>query len=110
MASTFETPQGLAAVIGQRRTLLAPAACIGPTRAGPGKQQCRQSRGADRTRHQVQHALNFKRTARLDVDTLVQRLGPDQGAMHWDMIKVIYCHECRSAGETIGTGSSQTIR
>ncbi|MDX8522308.1 hypothetical protein RFN30_29235 [Mesorhizobium sp. VK23D] len=29
---------------------------------------------------------------------LVQRLGPDHGAMHWDLIRVIYCHECRAAG------------
>jgi hypothetical protein len=39
-----------------------------------------------------------KRTADLNVAELVRRLGPDHGGMHWDLIKVIYCHECRGAG------------
>ncbi|RUW22097.1 hypothetical protein [Mesorhizobium sp. M1E.F.Ca.ET.041.01.1.1] len=42
--------------------------------------------------------LTCKRKATLDVAELVKRFGPDQGCMHWDLIKVIYCHECRAAG------------
>lgn len=44
------------------------------------------------------YCLTCKRKAVLDVAELVKRLGPDQGCMHWDLIKVIYCHECRAAG------------
>ncbi|TGP52676.1 hypothetical protein EN828_12335 [Mesorhizobium sp. M2D.F.Ca.ET.185.01.1.1] len=32
------------------------------------------------------------------VQELVKRLGPDHGSMHWDLVKVIFCHECRAAG------------
>ncbi|TIU00974.1 MAG: hypothetical protein E5W55_01605 [Mesorhizobium sp.] len=32
------------------------------------------------------------------VAELVKRLGPDHGCLHWDLIKVIFCHECRAAG------------
>ncbi|TIV72738.1 MAG: hypothetical protein E5V89_03815 [Mesorhizobium sp.] len=42
--------------------------------------------------------LTCKRKATLDVAELVKRLGPDHEAMHWDLIKVILCHECRAAG------------
>ncbi|WP_192254247.1 hypothetical protein [Mesorhizobium silamurunense] len=42
--------------------------------------------------------LTCKRNAVLDVAALVKHLGPDHGAMYWDLIKVIYCHECRRAG------------
>ncbi|WP_337093268.1 hypothetical protein [Mesorhizobium argentiipisi] len=42
--------------------------------------------------------LTCKRRALLDVDELANRLGPDQSCMHWDLVKVIYCHECRAAG------------
>ncbi|TIV99011.1 MAG: hypothetical protein E5V85_09255 [Mesorhizobium sp.] len=42
--------------------------------------------------------LTCKRKATLDVAELVKRLGPDHGAMHWDLSKVIFCHECRAAG------------
>ncbi|RWI60229.1 MAG: hypothetical protein EOQ93_02925 [Mesorhizobium sp.] len=42
--------------------------------------------------------LTCKRKATLDVAELVNRLGPDHGAMHWDLIEVIYCHECCAAG------------
>ncbi|AZO71364.1 MULTISPECIES: hypothetical protein [unclassified Mesorhizobium] len=42
--------------------------------------------------------LTCKRKATLDVAELVRRVGPDHGAMHWDLIKVIFCHECRAAG------------
>jgi hypothetical protein len=44
------------------------------------------------------YCLTCKRTALLDVAELVSRLGPDFGCMHWDLIKVIYCQECRAAG------------
>ncbi|MGX8009014.1 hypothetical protein ACVDG8_008345 [Mesorhizobium sp. ORM8.1] len=29
---------------------------------------------------------------------MAKRLGPDHGCMNWDLIKVIYCQECRAAG------------
>jgi hypothetical protein len=44
------------------------------------------------------YCLTCKRTALLDVAEMVKRFGPDQGCMHWDLIKVIYCHECRAEG------------
>ncbi|CDX39151.1 hypothetical protein MPLA_290052 [Mesorhizobium sp. ORS 3359] len=44
------------------------------------------------------YCLTCKRTALLDVAELVRRLGPDHGCMHWDLVKVLYCHECRAAG------------
>ncbi|RVD73347.1 MAG: hypothetical protein E5V62_07570 [Mesorhizobium sp.] len=42
--------------------------------------------------------LTCRRNAVLNVAELVKRLGPDHGAMHWDLVKVIFCHECRAAG------------
>ncbi|TGT70979.1 hypothetical protein EN802_22030 [bacterium M00.F.Ca.ET.159.01.1.1] len=44
------------------------------------------------------YCLTCKRTALLDVAELVKRLGPGYGCMHWDLVKVIYCSECRGAG------------
>jgi hypothetical protein len=29
---------------------------------------------------------------------LAKRFGPDQPCLHWDLLKIIYCHECRGAG------------
>jgi hypothetical protein len=43
------------------------------------------------------YCATCKRTAVLNVGELVKRLGPNHGCMHWDLIKVIYCHECRGA-------------
>lgn len=43
------------------------------------------------------YCLTCQRTAALDVATLVKRLGP-HGCLHWDLVKVIFCHECRAAG------------
>jgi hypothetical protein len=42
--------------------------------------------------------LTCKRKATLDVAELVKRFGPDQPCMHWDLLKIIYCHECSVAG------------
>jgi hypothetical protein len=44
------------------------------------------------------NCLTCKRSATLDVAELVKRLGPDHGCLHWDLITVICCHECRGAG------------
>ncbi len=44
------------------------------------------------------YCLMCKRTAILDVAELARRLGPDQRCLHWGLVKVIYCHECRGAG------------
>ncbi|RVC58527.1 MAG: hypothetical protein EOS65_03260 [Mesorhizobium sp.] len=35
--------------------------------------------------------------------------GPEHGAMYWDLIKVIFCHECAPPAVTIGTSSLQTL-
>ncbi|TPJ79183.1 hypothetical protein [Mesorhizobium sp. B2-6-2] len=42
--------------------------------------------------------LTCKRVAALDIAEMVKRLGPDHSAMHWGLIKIVYCHECRAAG------------
>ncbi|RRH94248.1 hypothetical protein EH240_27595 [Mesorhizobium tamadayense] len=42
--------------------------------------------------------LTCRRKATLDVAELAKRLGPDHGCLHWDLVKVIFCHECRAAG------------
>ncbi|MDX8501941.1 hypothetical protein RFM99_26450 [Mesorhizobium sp. VK4C] len=42
--------------------------------------------------------LTCKRKATLDVGELVKRFGPDQPCLHRDLLKIIYCHECRAAG------------
>ncbi|GLS41889.1 hypothetical protein GCM10010869_74860 [Mesorhizobium tianshanense] len=42
--------------------------------------------------------LTCNRKAVLDVAELVKRFGPDQPCLHWDLVKLIFCHECRSAG------------
>ncbi|MDX8527068.1 hypothetical protein RFM68_21445 [Mesorhizobium sp. MSK_1335] len=44
------------------------------------------------------NCLTCKRRAVLGVAELVSRLGPDQPCLHWDLIKAIFCHECRAAG------------
>lgn len=44
------------------------------------------------------HCFGCQRRAVLDVGELVKRFGPDQPCLHWDLIKIIYCHECRGAG------------
>ncbi|RWB77480.1 MAG: hypothetical protein EOQ50_05330 [Mesorhizobium sp.] len=44
------------------------------------------------------YCLTCKRRAVLDVAALAKRFGPDQPCLHWDLLKIIYCHECRGAG------------
>jgi len=44
------------------------------------------------------HCLNCNRNAALNVAELVRRFGPDQSCMHWDLLKIVYCHECRAEG------------
>ncbi|SFP97749.1 hypothetical protein SAMN03159463_05295 [Mesorhizobium sp. NFR06] len=44
------------------------------------------------------YCLTCKRRATLDIAELARRFGPDQPCMHWDLLKIIYCHECRAAG------------
>ena len=44
------------------------------------------------------YCLTCTRRAVLDVAELVKRFGPDQPCLHWDLIKIVYCHECRAAG------------
>ena len=42
--------------------------------------------------------LTCRRKAALDVAALVKRFGPDQRCLHWDLLEIIYCSECRTAG------------
>jgi hypothetical protein len=42
--------------------------------------------------------LTCRHRAVLDVAELVKLFGPDQPCLHWNLLKVIYCHECRAAG------------
>ena len=42
--------------------------------------------------------LACERRAVLNVADLVKRFGPDQPCLHWDLLKIIYCQECRAAG------------
>ena len=42
--------------------------------------------------------LTCRRRASLDVAELVRRFGPDQPCLHWDLLKIIFCRECRGAG------------
>jgi hypothetical protein len=44
------------------------------------------------------YCLTCTRRAVLDVAALVKRFGPDQPCLHWDLLEIIYCHECRAAG------------
>ncbi|PBC09215.1 hypothetical protein [Mesorhizobium sp. WSM3859] len=44
------------------------------------------------------YCLTCERRAVLDVAALARRFGPDQPCLHWDLLKIIYCHECRAAG------------
>ena len=42
--------------------------------------------------------LTCRRKAQLDIAEPVKRFGADYGCMHWDLLKIIYCRECRGAG------------
>ena len=42
--------------------------------------------------------LTGKRRAVLNVADLVKPFGPDQPCLHWDLLKIINCSECRAAG------------
>jgi hypothetical protein len=44
------------------------------------------------------YCLICTRRAVLDVASLVKRFAPDQPCLHWDLLEIIYCHECRAAG------------
>ena len=42
--------------------------------------------------------MTCRRSVKLGVQALVDRLGEDRGCMHWDLIKVLFCQPCRDAG------------
>ncbi|RWF22762.1 hypothetical protein [Mesorhizobium sp.] len=44
------------------------------------------------------YCLNCKESAILNVAELVRRLGANQSCMQHDLVKVIFCQECRKAG------------
>lgn len=45
-------------------------------------------------------APHCRRTARLDLGALKERLGPDHGAMHDDLVPKLRCSEC--GGRNVG--------
>lgn len=44
------------------------------------------------------YCLTCKRRPSWTVAEMVKRFGPDQPCLHRDLLKIIYCSECRSAG------------
>ncbi|MGX5827161.1 hypothetical protein [Mesorhizobium sp. 43Arga] len=42
--------------------------------------------------------LTCRRKAVLDAAELVKLFGPEQRCLHWDLLKIIICSECRAAG------------
>jgi len=38
------------------------------------------------------------KSTKLDVQTLIDRLGPDHGAMHQDLVGLFACSDCKAAG------------
>ncbi|MER9330533.1 hypothetical protein NKJ26_17005 [Mesorhizobium sp. M0152] len=43
------------------------------------------------------HALCCKST-KLDIQALIDRLGPDHGSMHWDLVGLFNCSDCKAVG------------
>ncbi|PZV36311.1 hypothetical protein [Mesorhizobium kowhaii] len=43
------------------------------------------------------HPMCCKST-KLDIQALVDRLGPDHGSMHWDLVGRFGCSDCKAAG------------
>ncbi|QKC83619.1 hypothetical protein [Mesorhizobium sp. NZP2077] len=38
------------------------------------------------------------KSTKLDVQTLIDRLGPDHGSMHDDLVRIFACSHCKAAG------------
>ena len=38
------------------------------------------------------------RSTKLDIQALIGRLGPDHGSMHWDLVHLFGCSDCKAAG------------
>jgi hypothetical protein len=43
------------------------------------------------------HAMCCKST-QLDIQALIDRLGPGHGSMHWDLVELFGCSDCKAAG------------
>ncbi|MBM2715489.1 hypothetical protein JQK88_30645 [Mesorhizobium caraganae] len=43
------------------------------------------------------HPMCCKST-KLDIQALIERLGPDHGSMHWDLVRLFGCADCKAAG------------
>jgi hypothetical protein len=43
------------------------------------------------------HPMCCKST-NLDIQALIDRLGPDHGSMHWDLVRLFGCSDCNAAG------------
>ncbi|MFD1982724.1 hypothetical protein ACFSOZ_08550 [Mesorhizobium newzealandense] len=38
------------------------------------------------------------KSTKLDIQALIDRLGPDHGSMHWDLVSLFGCSDCNAAG------------
>ncbi|MBB6414254.1 hypothetical protein [Mesorhizobium sangaii] len=38
------------------------------------------------------------KSTKLDIQALIDRLGPDHGSMHWDVVQLFGCPDCKAAG------------
>ncbi|QKC83956.1 hypothetical protein [Mesorhizobium sp. NZP2077] len=38
------------------------------------------------------------KSAQVDIQALIDKLGPDHGAMHWDLVGLFACSDCKVAG------------
>ena len=38
------------------------------------------------------------KSTKLDVQALIDQLGPDHGAMHWDLVRLFGCSACNAEG------------
>ncbi|MCZ8548653.1 hypothetical protein OOJ09_31235 [Mesorhizobium qingshengii] len=38
------------------------------------------------------------KSTKLDIQALIDRLGPDHGSMHWDLAELFACNACKAEG------------
>lgn len=57
---------------------------------------------ADRAKlyvHCFAHGCPNSRSREIDLDALIERLGPDHSCLHDDLVAHFYCSHCRAAGK-----------
>jgi hypothetical protein len=54
------------------------------------------------------HVMCCKST-KLDILALIDRLGPDHGSMHWDLVGLFSCSDCRLRAATVDRCSSHAF-